>query len=164
MSTTAKANFELAKEKALDILKANMIVKPPVIAAELAESEGLQVLCMLFNPGYTEIAGFIDADKKAIVVNAVESSARQNFTIAHELGHYLLKHHESNEYTVMWRDPRAMKKTPMEQEANCFAANLLVPSMFLREYLDNYPLITDWQLSLLFGVSVDVIRFRRLYS
>jgi len=161
---TTQADFKLAKTKALQILEANMIVKPPVIAAELAEAEGVEVLCMTFNPDYMEIAGFIDTDRKAIVVNAAENSARQNFTIAHELGHYLLKHYESSEYTVLLRNSNAMKKTPMEQEANCFAANLLVPSMFLREYINNFPFITDLQLARLFGVSVDVIRFRRLYS
>jgi Zn-dependent peptidase ImmA (M78 family) len=163
MPTVTKADFKMVKRKVLEVLEANMIVRPPVIAAELAIAAGLEVRCTLFKPDYAEIAGFIDTDKMAIVVNAVESPVRQNFTIAHELGHYLLKHHESSEYTVLLRDTRAMIKTPMEQEANCFAANLLVPSMFLREYIANYPLVTDQQLAGLFGVSTEVIRFRRLY-
>ena len=160
----SKADFELAEQLAREMLQTKMIVEPPVIAAELAEGEGLEVSCMTFKPEYTHIAGFIDTEKMAIVVNAADNMARQNFTIAHELGHYLMKHHEQDGYEVLLRNPSAMKNTPMEQEANCFAANLLVTIMFLREYIDRYSMITDQQLADIFGVSKDVIRFRKLYQ
>jgi len=160
----SKADFELAEQLARDLLQANMIVEPPVIAAELAEGEGLEVGCTKFKPEYSHIAGFIDTEKMTIVVNSADSQARQNFTIAHELGHFLMKHHEQDGYEVLLRNPSAMKNTPMEQEANCFAANLLVPMMFLREYIENFPRATNQQLADIFGVSTDVIRFRKLYQ
>jgi len=56
-----------------------------------------------------------------------------------------------------------MVKTPIEQEANCFATNLLVPASFLQQYLDDFPDITNQQLSKAFGVSAEVIHYRRLY-
>jgi len=159
-----KPDYQAAKQLAWEVLEANMIVKPPIIAANLAKSYGLQVSCGRFKPGYEHIAGFIDTDENSIVVNTMDSVQRQNFTIAHELGHYLLKHHEQDGYTFLLRDTTSMIKTPMEQEANCFAANVLVPDMFLREYLNQYPGIADERLARLFGVSADVIRFRRLYK
>ncbi len=162
--TYAAPDYNRAKQLALDTLEANMIVKPPVIAADLAESAGLKVVRATFKLEYAHIAGFIDTDEMSIVVNAEEPAVRRNFTIAHELGHYLLKHHESSEYSVLLRNTSTATKTPMEQEANVFAANLLVPDVFLRECIDKYPFATDEQLGRLFGVSAEVIRYRKLYE
>jgi len=158
-----KADFHAVKRLARQVLEENGIFKPPVIAAELAESYGLEVFESEFNEEYAHIAGFIDFGENFILVNADDSLHRKNFTVAHELGHYLLGHNAENGYTVLLRDPDAMVKTPLEQEANCFAANVLVPEPFLLEYLDNYPYITNQQLSKAFGVSADVVRIRRLY-
>lgn len=156
-------NFALAKSKAREVLEGNFIVKPPVVAHQLAESYGLSVKYCVFNPQYADVAGFIDVEKNVIAVNGDEPRQRQNFTIAHELGHFLLGHLETSEYTCLYRNPEKQVKTPIEQEANCFAANLLVPAPMLQEYVDDYPFATDLQLSKIFGVSPDVIRVRKLY-
>jgi len=160
---TRKPDFPAVKRLARRVLEENFIVKPPVIAFELATAYGLEVLESEFKSEYVHIAGLIDFDKSIILVNSDDCPARRNFTAAHELGHYLLGHNIENGYTVLLRNPDAMVKTPIEQEANCFAANLLVPEPFLREYLDNYPHVTDPQLAKVFGVSADVIRYRKLY-
>ena len=157
------ADFVAVRQLARRVLEENFVVKPPVIAARLAKTYSLEVIEGIFKPDYAHIAGFIDFDKKTIVVNAEDSHARKNFTTAHELGHYLLGHNFENGYTVLLRNTDEMLKTPIEQEANCFAANLLVPEPFLREYLDDYPHLTDQDLGKVFGVSGDVIRFRKLY-
>ncbi|MDR1485275.1 MAG: ImmA/IrrE family metallo-endopeptidase [Planctomycetaceae bacterium] len=157
-------NFDKTKNRVREVLEENFILDPPVIAQKLAEGYGLTVRYSFFKPEYNDISGFIEADKKRIVVNAEDSPARQNFTIAHELGHYLLEHDLlGSEYTCLFRNPAKQKSTPIEQEANCFAANLLVPSFFLRKYLDDYPFAADEQLSKIFGVSAEVIRFRKQY-
>ncbi len=58
---------------------------------------------------------------------------RKRFTIAHELGHFLLKHlikeHEINFYD----------KDPQEKEANQFAAELLMPLEFIKVDFKNNP-------------------------
>ncbi|MDR2440743.1 MAG: ImmA/IrrE family metallo-endopeptidase [Planctomycetaceae bacterium] len=157
-------NFNAAKNKAKEVLEGNLIVEPPVVAQKLAESYELDVRYYIFKLEYKEVAGFIDVSKNTIAVNGEDSPARQNFTIAHELGHYLLGHDlDGTEYTCLFRDPTKQKNTPIEQEANCFAANLLVPTMMLQRYLDRFSFADDEQLSRIFGVSTDVIRFRRLY-
>jgi Zn-dependent peptidase ImmA (M78 family) len=156
-------DYAEAKRWARKVLEANLIVKPPVNAAKVARAYELDVVDCAFKPEHSHVAGAIDFDTKTILVNEDDSPHRKNFTIAHELGHFLLGHNEENGYTVFLRNPDAMVKTPVEQEANCFAANLLVPEPFLMEYLDTYSFITDQQLSKIFGVSSEVIRFRRLY-
>ncbi|MCL2346858.1 MAG: ImmA/IrrE family metallo-endopeptidase [Planctomycetaceae bacterium] len=161
--TLTKPDFDAVALLARNVLKENMISKPPVIASHIANSYGLQVFRMQFNPEYSDVSGFIDANQKAIAVNADDAPVRQNFTIAHELGHYLRNHHLEEGYSVLLRDKSHMVNTPMEVEANWFAGNLLVPEMFLREYLDTYPYATDRQLSNIFGVSAEVIRIRRQY-
>lgn len=85
------------------------------------------------------------------------------FTVAHELGHIILEHDTNSPgYGVLFRDSAKPKnKNPMEQEADCFAANLLVPTSMLREYLENYPGVPNLLLARLFGVSEEVIRWRR---
>ena len=158
-----KPDFVAVKRLAWQVLEENFVTKPPVIAARLVRAYELEAFEAEFKPEYDHIAGFIDFDNKKILVNAGDSTARKNFTAAHELGHYLLKHNVENGYTVLLRDMGAMIKTPVEQEANCFAANVLVPEQFLREYLDNYSHITERQLASIFGVSEDVIRYRKLY-
>ncbi|MDR0521678.1 MAG: ImmA/IrrE family metallo-endopeptidase [Planctomycetaceae bacterium] len=159
------ADFRKAKMLAFNVLEANMIIEPPVVAQTIAKTYGLRVDYSLFNEEYRdEVAGFLDIDEKMIVVNAEDSRQRQNFTVAHELGHFLLEHDVlSPEYTYLFRHPEKQKNVPMEQEANIFAANLLVPTSFLREYLERYSFATDEQLSRIFGVSATVIKYRRLY-
>ncbi len=148
------------------VLADNCIKEPPVLAKELAENTGLNVVCVKFNeidPKYSNISGFIDIDSCNMYVNALENPKRMNFTIAHELGHYLLGHTSKAEYgELLFRRPLSNEDDPViEKEANYFAANLLVPKDFLRKTIKNYPFITDYQLGNIFGVSDSVIRYRR---
>ncbi|MDR0327677.1 MAG: ImmA/IrrE family metallo-endopeptidase [Planctomycetaceae bacterium] len=157
-----RADFVRAKELARQVLEENYVIKLPVLASQLAKAYGLEVVEGVFKPEHINVAGFIDFDKKTIAVNSADSAPRKNFTIAHELGHYLLEHSIEDGYTVLLRNTDDMVRTPIEQEANCFAANVLVPEPFLRDYLIQYPRVTDEQLAGVFGVSVAVIRFRKL--
>lgn len=59
------------------------------------------------------------------------SRARQRFTVAHELGHIRLEHISFN------GDTSQHSSKAQEQEANAFAAELLVPSADLRQFLKN---------------------------
>ena len=157
------------KQAALNVLEANRIASPPVIAANLAVFYGFKVNTAALGPKYAKsVAGFIDIPAGEIWVNADDNPALQNYTVAHELGHYLLKHYETEDfeknYSVLLREPGgASSQEPMEIEANLFADNLLVPAVFLQKYLDKYSHATDQELSNIFGVSPAVIRYRRPY-
>lgn len=58
------------------------------------------------------------------------SLSRTRFTIAHELGHILLNHIPTGEFTLINRDP-SPKDNPLEQAANIFASRLLAPACIL---------------------------------
>jgi Zn-dependent peptidase ImmA (M78 family) len=91
-------------------------------------------------------------------VNQDDAGVRQTFTVAHELGHKVL-HEEwakSEAYKVLWRDLRRQTKDRWEQEANAFAANLLMP----RQMVDTYRKVPLSVLAKIFAVSEDVARYR----
>lgn len=69
----------------------------------------------------------IRKDGKALIgINSTESHVRQRFTIAHELGHFLL--HPNKATFVDYRDnQKDIMRTPREKQANAFAAALLMP-------------------------------------
>jgi hypothetical protein len=79
-----------------------------------------------------------DAERKwAIVINESHSSARQRFTVAHELGHILLhrfsRPHADGRIQVRFRDTRSSDGNVREEiEANEFAAELLMPERYVR--------------------------------
>ncbi len=155
-----KADFNRAKAEAEQVLRNNFITQPPIVAETVARNYGLNVRFLVFKPEFFNVSGFID-NKGCLIVNAEESPRRQNFTIAHELGHYLLGHLQSPDYGVLYRRPMGEQPDkPIEQEANCFAANLLVPEGMLRDTLKEFPFADNHQLGILFGVSADVIGYR----
>jgi len=163
--TASTPNDVVIQRQALNLLAQCNVIAPPVIAADLAKQCGFDVFCATFDRD--DVAGLIDVENKRILVNSEDSPVQQNFTIAHELGHYLLKHHEregyEKQYAILLRTPRIEEETPMEQEANWFAENLLVPAAFLHERLEKYPFLTNQRLARMFGVPVRLMNLRRLY-
>jgi len=149
--SVAEANKLLFKYK---------ISEPPVRIDEIIEREGLSVIEADFGNESNSISGLINPDEKTIYVNQKESDNRQTFTIAHELGHWLLHHDKlssDKDIGVMYRKSiTSLNNDPLEKEANCFAANLLVPFFLLEKYKH----LSTESLARLFGVSEDVIRFR----
>lgn len=91
-----------------------------------------------------------------IFLSRVGGLLRNRFTLAHELGHYVL-HSRSGQQTL--RAARSLLNERAEWEANWFAAELLMPKkQFLAEVQEGR---TDLQLSSLFLVSLAAIRVRR---
>jgi Zn-dependent peptidase ImmA (M78 family) len=155
-----EVNFKKAKDEALKILERFGFDSPPVDPIVVAHELGINVRFVKFNPENKKISGFFYAKRNEIFVNEEEDIYRQVFTIAHELGHKLL-HEEwlkTNDYQVLWRDASLYDTDDAkEKEANCFAANLLVPKAMLKQY---YQVANVEELSVLFGVSRQVITFR----
>jgi len=128
---------------------------------EIAANYGITVLFADFGQEHKEVSGFYDGKSRAIYVNVDDNPRRQTFTIAHELCHFLLHGNlfrdHPEDYRVLLRYLIGAAKEPLEQEANCFAANLLVPRSFLDKY---YRIASVQELARLFIVFGDVIRFR----
>jgi Zn-dependent peptidase ImmA (M78 family) len=153
-----RADFAAAKAAAVQLLQEYGLDKPPIDPVYLAQQLGVQVAFVSFDAAMKSVSGFYDAEEACIYVNKSEAPARQTFTVAHELGHHMLHQAwaHSTAYKVLLRDSDAQMDF-YEQEANAFAANLLVPRSMLESYA---PVATIQELSQLFLVSVPVIRNR----
>jgi Zn-dependent peptidase ImmA (M78 family) len=160
-----EANFKNAQREAEKLIREFEYIKPPINPIEIARAIGVDVKFVVFDdPEINEkVSGFFDFDENAIYVNEREIPTRQTFTIAHELGHKIL--HEdyinSSDYKVLLRQAEMTgKKDPKEQEADAFAANLLVPRFLIDKYRK---LANPAELSKLFVVSSHVILHRLKY-
>jgi Zn-dependent peptidase ImmA (M78 family) len=87
-----------------------------------------------------EVSGMLVLkDRNAIIsINKAHSENRKRFTIAHELGHYLLHKNSASVFIdkapVFLRDKKSSDGTQLQEiEANRFAAELLMPEGLLRE-------------------------------
>jgi Zn-dependent peptidase ImmA (M78 family) len=156
-----KPDYRRAEDEAISLLNRSGIFEPPVNPVQIAHTIGVQVNFVNFSGDSEGVAGLYDPAQNAIYVNQGEAGVRQTFTIAHELGHKVL-HEEwakSEAYKVLWRDPTRQGKDRWEQEANAFAANLLMPRQMVDSYRD-FPLSV---IAKIFAVSKDVAGFRLKY-
>lgn len=109
---------------------------PPIPVLEIAERHGVDVAFADFGEAGSRVAGFCVFEEARLYVNASDILPRQTFTIAHEFGHWILHKdffdHHPERYHILPRYQSDERKDPFEQEANCFAANLLVPKRLLQ--------------------------------
>jgi len=159
-----KADLKKARETAEKLIEENYIASPPIDILDLCNSFGIQVVAAVFED--KKISAFIDYDEMKITVSKTDSYERQRFSIAHELGHYILhKPKEINTpedyYRVDYRKTlMESDKEPNEKEANAFAAYLLVPSKFLRPVRHVHP----QDLAKAFCVSPSMMGYRLRYE
>ncbi len=126
-----------------ELLKEARIDQPPVPVERIVRLRGLRVQTQKIPA--SDISGFLfrRGSEAVIGVNSFHSSARQRFTIAHELGHILLhapgpgEFHVDRGFDVKFRDQRSSKGTDAEErEANLFAAELLMPREFIAKDIE----------------------------
>jgi Zn-dependent peptidase ImmA (M78 family) len=123
------------KVKAL--LREQGIHRPPIPVEKIARKLGLEVR---YEPLQGDLYGaLVRGDgENYIGVNSLNHPNRRRFTIAHELGHFILhegiKVHIDKGLRVNWRDDESSQAVSDEEmEANRFAAELLMPLPFLSE-------------------------------
>lgn len=124
-----------AVRKARQLLDRHNVDGAPVPVREIAESMGLKLVEKPF-PGNVSGMLFRKGHRAVIGVNAAHAVTRQRFTIAHELGHFLL--HERDEFIdqvmVDFRnEPSSAGTATQEIEANGFATELLMPEDLVRQ-------------------------------
>lgn len=154
------ADYEKAKKNAIGLLELFGIDTPPIDPAKIARNLGITVNFVEFAKENEQISGFYLAQENAIYINEHEYAPRMTFTIAHELGHQRLHEQwaKTSDYKILYRDEVFKKqKNPKEQEANAFAAHLLVPKFLLDRYRK---IATVSELATLFAVSEPVIKYR----
>jgi Zn-dependent peptidase ImmA (M78 family) len=140
------------------ILKKLNINKAPIPLEEIA---GLFSLNIVYYPNFPEhISGMIIKEDNllAIGVNSNKPETRQRFTIAHEIGHYVMGHDED---TIL--EDFFDKKTDKEVEANKFASELLMPYEILKKDISNTPMDIP-KLASLYHVSEQAMSVRLLES
>jgi len=153
-----------AQQAAQELLDKNRITEPLVNAFEIASNEGITI--QLFDPERSEklrnVAGFFDPKKNTIFINNQDPTNRQQFTVAHELGHYKLGH--QNAGVLLRQQIYESQKPAIEKEADEFAGNLLVPLPMLKGVMKEYDLdersVDVELLARIFGVSKEVIKIR----
>lgn len=93
-------------------------------------------------------------NKYIISVNKEHHSNRQRFTVAHELGHYILNH--GNKIDTLYQDMNDSD----EIEANKFADELLMPSGVLRHLILEHGIANVTTLAQKFWVPDQTMLFR----
>lgn len=139
MNTRRKLEPEKA---ARELLEAQGIRKAPIPVDKIAKALGVQIR---YSPLDEELSGmiYIKDGIPIIGVNALHHPNRQRFTIAHELGHYMLHRnvlsnevHVDKQFKILMRDSKSSAGTDtMEVEANKFAAELLLPEFLIEDIL-----------------------------
>ena len=116
-------------------------IRAPVSVVDIAHEMGVKVYKSNGWPDY--ISGLIRMDPErggssgyAIYTNAKHPKTRRRFTIAHELGHYVLHRDEIGEGITDDALYRSRLGGPLERQANRFAANLLMPRDLIVEAIN----------------------------
>ena len=116
-------------DKIRSILNKVGTTEPPVPIEKIIELFSIKIVPY---PNFPDNVSGTIVDQKGFMiigVNSNHAAVRQRFTIAHELGHFLLGH-ELGEKII---DDVFDRPTDKEKDANEFAAQLLMPTDFLKQ-------------------------------
>lgn len=157
---------------ASEVINRCAINSAPVPVFDIVKAMGLQLL--EYNLG-EETSGVlvVDNGKGSIGYNPKDSYVRRRFTVAHELGHFIL-HSDANQlfvdnfFLIKFRKNNSYTKEEywQEQEANAFAAAILMPEEFINYELlnNNFGNIDESdfieRLARKFEVSIPAMSFR----
>lgn len=118
------------------------------------------------------VSGALIAEKKTILVNSLHHEHRKRFTIAHEIGHWLLHAPEQSnnlfidESLTFYRNDNSSTGVYADEiDANSFAAELLMPENYLKDYLrdnrvDIFDTFSSQNLAAKFNVSEQAVAVR----
>lgn len=162
----------IIEAKAQDVLRKGNAYTLPIPIKNIIKD--LDIILSPYDLG-KDVSGVlvIDGDKCKIGYNSTESHVRQRFTLAHELGHYVLHKNKGQEVFVdnvsyMFRKSNAKtsKGYKIEKEANQFAAAILMPKDLIEEQIKSLTndVISDHdlicELSKIFKVSQIAMTYR----
>jgi len=174
MSLSSSFYTKIEQQVAEILLEAG-VTNAPVAVDQIAKSKGASVVP--FELG-DEVSGVlvVEENRGTIGYNITHHKNRQRFTIAHELGHFILhldkgKSKEmfvDKDFIIKWRYEKVYTPSEFkhEQEANAFAAALLMPREFLLKELSKAKYIElpenrlIEELAKVFDVSVPAMTYR----
>lgn len=111
--------------------------KIPVDIEEIARNLGINLIPMVLKAGVSGAIQKKQDESIHIYHDISEPRARQRFTIAHEIGHYLLGHLDKETYlseNILLRSN--LLTNSQERDANYLAAELLMPMSKIDEIID----------------------------
>lgn len=128
------------RAKAAEVLKDSGAARVPVPVEMIIKKLGIDLVAESLGAGVSGLIVTSPAGVK-ICVNQDDPQVRQRFTLAHELGHHVLKHrfeagsrvHVDRGNVILHREKQAGFDA-REREANQFAAELLMPFALLKEH------------------------------
>jgi Zn-dependent peptidase ImmA (M78 family) len=128
----------LARGVAVKMIAEFQLKGPPVDIALLIRERGLKLVC---SEADGALSGQLFPDQREVFVNTHNRHLhRQRFTMAHELGHWELRHYLEDELQA---DSMGFEgafdglgqsegRSPIEIEANTFAAEILIPGAWIK--------------------------------
>jgi Zn-dependent peptidase ImmA (M78 family) len=126
------------REMARAILRKCKVVAPPTPVEAIVRAEGLDISLRAWGKD-SRLDALLFRSHRLIAVNRDKAPVRRRFSLAHELGHYVLRHDYLK--TVgsdvdIDHPPEDSHPTggPYEVEANDFAGELLVPRAILMTF------------------------------
>lgn len=95
-------------------------------------------------------------EARIIINSSIGYETRKRFTIAHEIGHFYMPHHQESIFRCLARDIQSYcSDRKMENEANEFAAEFLLPAQELEKRLLQPPTLdTVKEISDIYGASL----------
>lgn len=157
-TTTYKADYKKAEMKALKLLEMNNASSLPIKVKSLAEPfSNLRIktyswFSKKYNVTFEEIVETFQSDegccwydsysnKYLILYNEkVENKKRIRWTLAHELGHFMLKHNELSKRSIIARSSLSDNEyDAFESEANVFARSLLAHPAIICQFKSANP-------------------------
>jgi len=143
-----------ARNAAAETLANLDVDRAPIDVERVARRLGMDVVEVDLGP---DVSGLLVTvgEKAKICVHEGHHRNRKRFTIAHEIGHYVLKHQFGTEHVhvdkgssvfINHRNPKSSEGIdPKEIEANQFAACLLMPTGLIQDAVkrDKLPLAEE---------------------
>jgi Zn-dependent peptidase ImmA (M78 family) len=123
-----KPSIGTARKVARKLLADVNITNPPIVlnkvVAHIKKSHNFTIRGWDLGKGVDGLQ-ITSGDRVAVAYNQDQHRHRQRFTVAHEIGHFMLGHTSKNH-------DRSDDNIPEEIEANQFAAELLMPLSMLK--------------------------------
>jgi len=135
------------RRKARHLIQVCGITSPPIDVEIIAKHNGIDIRKVELPDDISGVLKRNNTGNATIFVNRNHTPVRQRFSIAHELGHFFLHqnrgvHVDKKNFLdkrLFFRDKKSEEATyPEEIEANRFAAELLMPTDFIRKEIQNF--------------------------
>jgi Zn-dependent peptidase ImmA (M78 family) len=148
---------QVAKEVIINSFGSIDAIELPIDLNVILENYALTLKKGMF--AKDDISGAFDRNSSTIYISNKESPERQAFTVAHEIGHYML--HAEIDTELFYRNTWQLNNPGLEaqeQMANWFAASLLMPEEAIKRLWKTTKNVED--LSSIFGVSKSAMYYR----